>query len=258
MGRSIRAMAWIAVAAASVGCAGPMNGAGAVAPAQATRGRGDDAAPQVESTRLTGVLVGGTFLLAASYAPTAYVGLRSPRAADRILAVPGAGPWLDLANRGTCVPEATPIKLPVDSCLPETLARAALVTAGVVEDLGLALTILRAPHVFAHRARLRARRALATERPSRGDRSDREWRGGRRHVLTARSDRTSRRRLTRGSVCAVTPSPSPPRAATPRPARGRRRESRARARSACPSDPRAASPCAAAQARRDMPLRIPS
>jgi hypothetical protein len=103
------------------------------------------AAPHDESTHLTGVLVSGVFLLTASYAPSAYIGMRSPRESDRILAVPAAGPWIDLANRGRCVPEATPIKLPVDSCLPETLARAALVTAGVVEDLGVVLTAVGIP-----------------------------------------------------------------------------------------------------------------
>jgi hypothetical protein len=110
----------------------------------------DDALPgggRIESTRSTGLLVAGIVVLSISYAPTAYVGLGSQRAADRVLLLPAAGPWIDLANRPACVPPQVPagIQLPVDPCIGETASRAALVASGVLQDLGLLLTVIGLP-----------------------------------------------------------------------------------------------------------------
>jgi hypothetical protein len=117
-------------------------------------------APRAEPTRATGALVAGLFLFSASYASSAYVGIRSTRTADRILAVPAAGPWIDLAGRAACVPPQTPIKLPFDPCLPETAMRVALVVAGIFEDGGTLLTILGIPS-YSH--------AIDPEQRGRGD-----------------------------------------------------------------------------------------
>jgi hypothetical protein len=110
----------------------------------------DEALPgggHVESTRSTGMLVAGIVVFTLTYAPTAYVGFGSPRGADRVLAVPAAGPWIDLANRPACVPPQVPhgVSLPVDPCIAETATRAALVASGALQDLGVVLTLIGVP-----------------------------------------------------------------------------------------------------------------
>jgi hypothetical protein len=110
----------------------------------------DEALPgggRVESTRSTGMLVGGIVVFTLAYAPTAYVGFGSTRQADRVLAVPAAGPWIDLANRPTCVPPQVPagVRLPFDPCIAETATRAALVASGALQDLGVAFALLGIP-----------------------------------------------------------------------------------------------------------------
>ena len=100
---------------------------------------------RVESSRSTGFLIAGVVVLSLSYVPTAYVGLGSSRTADRVLVVPALGPWIDLANRPQCVPPQLPFALPVDPCLGETASRAALVTSGVLQDVGLLLTLAGLP-----------------------------------------------------------------------------------------------------------------
>jgi hypothetical protein len=110
----------------------------------------DEALPgggRVESTRSTGMLVGGIVVLTLAYAPTVYVGVNSVRPEDRVLAVPAAGPWIDLANRPACVPPQLPagVHLPVDPCIAETAARAALVASGALQDLGLVFTLIGLP-----------------------------------------------------------------------------------------------------------------
>jgi hypothetical protein len=113
---------------------------GAFAPDETLPGGG-----RVESSRATGALVAGLFLFSVSYGPSAYVGFQSPRSSDRVLAVPVAGPWMDLARRPDCVPPNLPVKLPIDPCLTETAARIALAIAGVIEDTGALFTLVGLP-----------------------------------------------------------------------------------------------------------------
>jgi len=108
----------------------------------------DDPLPgggRVESSRSTGALIGGVVVFVLSYAPTLYVGAGSPRSSDRVLGVPVAGPWLDLANRPACVTPITPVKLPVDPCIEETASRAGLVTSGALQGLATILTLIGLP-----------------------------------------------------------------------------------------------------------------
>jgi hypothetical protein len=110
----------------------------------------DDPLPgggRVESTRSAGMLVAGVVVFSLAYAPTAYIGFASPRSEDRVLAVPAAGPWIDLANRQACVPPQLPpgMKLPVDPCIAETAMRAALVASGALQDLGVLFALIGLP-----------------------------------------------------------------------------------------------------------------
>jgi hypothetical protein len=115
---------------------------GRVAPGEPVPGGG-----RVESTRWTGALVAGVVVLGLSYLPTLYVGSESPRDSDRILALPLAGPWIDLAQRPSCTPPVVPpnVKIPVDPCIEESASRAALVTTGALQALGAILTAVGLP-----------------------------------------------------------------------------------------------------------------
>ncbi len=73
----------------------------------------------------------GTFTL--SYIPAVVVGATSGLDADRMLFVPLAGPWMDLAQRPRCGP--------VLSCKPEDTDKVLLVTDGVFQAIG-AITIV--------------------------------------------------------------------------------------------------------------------
>jgi hypothetical protein len=66
---------------------------------------------------------------------------------DRVLAIPAAGPWIDLANRPACVPPQLPpgMKLPVDPCIGETAVRAALVASGALQDMGMLFALIGLP-----------------------------------------------------------------------------------------------------------------
>ena len=100
----------------------------------------DDKVPgvgHVETRRNTSLLVTGTVILALSYLPTAYVGLQSSRSQDRVLLVPGIGPFIDLAGRAGCVPPASAASIGVDPCLPETASRVALYVSGGMQMLGM-------------------------------------------------------------------------------------------------------------------------
>jgi hypothetical protein len=113
---------------------------GILAPEESASGVG-----RVESTRATGALVGGLVLLALSYGPSVYVGAQASQDYDRALSVPVAGPWIDLAERPTCVPPVTPYKSPIDPCIWETGARVALVASGSVQGLAAILTFWGLP-----------------------------------------------------------------------------------------------------------------
>ena len=99
----------------------------------------------VESTRATGALLGGLVLLALSYGPSLYVGAQASADYDKTLAIPVAGPWIDLGQRPGCVEPVTPIKPPVDLCTLDTAARVALVTSGSLQGLGMVLTLWGLP-----------------------------------------------------------------------------------------------------------------
>jgi len=100
---------------------------------------------RVESSRATGVLIGGTIVFTLAYAPAAYVASQSP--ADKALFIPFAGPWIDLATRPACTPPAVPagVSLPIDPCIGETIARAALVVSGALQGLGGVLALFGLP-----------------------------------------------------------------------------------------------------------------
>jgi len=100
---------------------------------------------RVESTRSTTVLLTGAMIFSLAWLPTAYVGLGSQRASDRVLVVPLLGPWIDLASRPACVPPDYAKLLPVDWCIEESASRAALVASGGIQLLGGVLFALGLP-----------------------------------------------------------------------------------------------------------------
>lgn len=102
---------------------------------------------RVESTRSTGALVGGLTSFALAYAPSAYVGSQSSM--DRALLAPVIGPWLDLANRPSCSTSSqialAASSVGVDPCIGDTATRVALVVSGVVQGLGVLVTMFGLP-----------------------------------------------------------------------------------------------------------------
>jgi hypothetical protein len=100
---------------------------------------------RVESSRATGWLGAGLVVMALSYVPTLYVGLTSPDPYDRALQVPLAGPWMDFMSRPACVPPTLPVALPVDPCMPDKAARAAILTSGTLQDLGALFVLVGLP-----------------------------------------------------------------------------------------------------------------
>jgi hypothetical protein len=111
---------------------------GLIAPDESIPGGG-----RVESSRSTGALTAGVIMLTLGYVPTAYVGAVS--SADRVLLAPVVGPWIDLVNRPACVPPQTSVPLPVDPCMVDKAARAALITSGALQGLAAALTLVGLP-----------------------------------------------------------------------------------------------------------------
>jgi hypothetical protein len=115
---------------------------GTLSPDGAVSGAG-----HVETTRATGALVAGLVLFGLSYGPSAYVGLQSSNDYDKVLAIPVAGPWMDLAQRPGCVEPTLPpgVQAPVDPCSLENAARALLIVSGAVQGLGTILTVVGLP-----------------------------------------------------------------------------------------------------------------
>jgi hypothetical protein len=111
---------------------------GIVAPDESIPGGG-----RVESSRRSGVLAAGVIVMVLAYAPTAYIGATS--ASDRTLLVPVAGPWIDLGRRPGCVEPQTTVPLPVDPCIADKAARAALVTSGSLQGLAALMTFVGLP-----------------------------------------------------------------------------------------------------------------
>jgi len=100
---------------------------------------------RVEAHRYTFVLVGGLMLLPLAYVPTVIAGFISPHESDRVLAVPVAGPFIDLATRKKC--QAAPV---TDeqinfSCDIETATRGALIASGIAQSVGALLVAFGLP-----------------------------------------------------------------------------------------------------------------
>jgi hypothetical protein len=71
------------------------------------------------------LLTSGAWTLGLAYAPALVVAIKSERRGDDYLYYPVVGPWLDLANRGSCA-----------TCEHETLNQVLLVTDGVFQGVG--------------------------------------------------------------------------------------------------------------------------
>lgn len=77
------------------------------------------------------LITSGVIMFGASYGASVVVASQSNHAGDDQLYIPVAGPWLDLANRGTC-------RSTVDfSCDNETTNKVLLVADGVFQGLGV-------------------------------------------------------------------------------------------------------------------------
>jgi hypothetical protein len=101
----------------------------------------------VEASGSAVATITGAVVLGMSYIPSAYVGLGSPRSSDQVLLAPLIGPWIDLANRGSCNQPQLPagVSIPVDPCAEESAVRAALVTGGIIQAAGAILLIAGLP-----------------------------------------------------------------------------------------------------------------
>jgi hypothetical protein len=113
---------------------------GLLAPDESIPGGG-----RVESSRRTSALATGLIVLGVSYGPTAYIGGSSAGLNDRVLLVPLAGPWIDLARRPACVTPQNVAAMPIDPCAFETATRAALVASGALQGFGALLTLVGLP-----------------------------------------------------------------------------------------------------------------
>ncbi|CAN5501297.1 hypothetical protein BH09MYX1_BH09MYX1_22960 [soil metagenome] len=101
---------------------------------------------RVERQTANGAIAAGVASFIMSYAPSAFVAATSSLPQDRWLFAPVIGPWIDLGTRPTCVPnEAIAAVSPIDPCLPETLAKGAMVASGVLQGLGAILTVVGLP-----------------------------------------------------------------------------------------------------------------
>lgn len=114
---------------------------------------------RVEAQRHTFVLVAGLMLLPLAYVPTAIGGFVSSRDADRVLVVPVAGPFINLAGREPCRPAPiTDEQIHFDLCTPETATRGALIASGIAQSVGAVLVAFGLPmhaKVVDERAQLR-------------------------------------------------------------------------------------------------------
>ena len=99
---------------------------------------------RVESNRAGGAIAFGLVSFILSYGPSAFVAATSPSKSDQWLWVPVAGPWVDLATRPKCTANMA-IELPVDPCLPESLARFGLIVSGILQTSGALLTLVGLP-----------------------------------------------------------------------------------------------------------------
>jgi hypothetical protein len=99
-----------------------------------TSSNSEAAAPGARRTQYPNVVVGsGIFMFAVSYMAATMFAEASTARIDRLLYVPVAGPWLDLARRPLCSGTA---------CNTEFGNRALLVGDGILQDLGLLMTLV--------------------------------------------------------------------------------------------------------------------
>jgi hypothetical protein len=87
-----------------------------------------------DTDRSSSLVTTGVVTLGLSYGAAALVAATSTHQGDNRLYVPVLGPWLDLADRGSCPVESS-------SCDHETTNKILLVSDGVIQAVG-ALTIL--------------------------------------------------------------------------------------------------------------------
>ncbi len=80
------------------------------------------------------MVASGIVIFGVSYVPAVIVGASSGLDADRMLFVPVAGPWMDLAQRPGCDGSGS-------SCNGETTNKVLLVTDGVFQAIGVITTI---------------------------------------------------------------------------------------------------------------------
>ena len=73
------------------------------------------------------LLHSGIWILGLSYVPAVIVGAESSRAGDKNLYIPVAGPWMDLATRGSC-----PANVPCN----ETSNKVLIVIDGIFQGIG--------------------------------------------------------------------------------------------------------------------------
>ena len=95
----------------------------------------------VEERRKVGLLILGGIFFVMGYAPSFYVGATSSLKEDRVLLLPVLGPWIDLLSRPKCESGNEPI----DPCITESLAKAAIVASGLVQAVGTVLFALGLP-----------------------------------------------------------------------------------------------------------------
>jgi hypothetical protein len=96
---------------------------------------------KVEERRKLSALVLGAIFFTMGYGPAFYVGATSTLKQDRLLLLPALGPWLDVLAR----PKCESFNAPIDPCTGETLAKAAIVTSGIVQALGAVLFAVGLP-----------------------------------------------------------------------------------------------------------------
>ena len=78
------------------------------------------------------LLATGIATFGFSYAVSGWVGLTSPRASERFLVVPVAGPWIALSRRALCG------ERPAVPCDTERTYEGLLIADGILQGLGLA------------------------------------------------------------------------------------------------------------------------
>jgi hypothetical protein len=83
-----------------------------------------------EKTPNVGLITSGVVMFGASYGASLVVAAASSRDGDQHLYVPLAGPWMDLADRGTCRETAG------RSCNNETANKVLLVADGIFQGAG--------------------------------------------------------------------------------------------------------------------------